>query len=133
MAAPSIPELFLVTAVMNAVVAFYIYRLVPEFLLRFLAWVLTHTLYRVRGVDTDRIPTEGAGLVLACNHVSFVDAIVVMGASPRPIRFVMYHRIFSIPFMSWFFRMGQGDPDRAGQGRRRDARARQRPDRRRLA
>ena len=105
----SIPELFLVTAVMNAVVAFYIYRLVPEFLLRFLAWVLTHTLYRVRGVDTDRIPTEGAA-VLACNHVSFVDAIVVMGASPRPIRFVMYHRIFSIPFMSWFFRMAKAIP-----------------------
>ncbi|MGE5160704.1 MAG: MFS transporter, partial [Betaproteobacteria bacterium] len=99
----TITQLFFVTAVMNAAVAVYIYRLVPEFLLRFVAWVLTHTLYRLRAVDTDRIPAEGAA-VLACNHVSFVDAVVIMGESPRPIRFVMDHRIFRIPFANWFFR-----------------------------
>jgi 1-acyl-sn-glycerol-3-phosphate acyltransferase len=99
----TIPQLFLVTALMNAAVALYIYRLVPEFLLRFLAWVITHTLYRVRAVDTDRIPAEGAA-VLACNHVSFVDALVIMGESPRPIRFVMDHRIFKLPLAYWFFR-----------------------------
>ncbi len=99
----TIPQLFLVTALMNAAVALYIYRLVPEFLLRFLAWILAHTIYRVRSVDTDRIPAEGAA-VLACNHVSFVDAVVIMGESPRPIRFVMDHRIFKIPLMNWFFR-----------------------------
>jgi 1-acyl-sn-glycerol-3-phosphate acyltransferase len=84
-------------------VAVHIYRLVPEFLLRFVAWVLAHTLYRVRSIETDRIPDEGAA-VLVCNHVSFVDAIVIMGESPRPIRFVMDHRIFRIPLMNWFFR-----------------------------
>ncbi len=99
----TIPQLFLVTALMNAAVALYIYRLVPEFLLRFLAWVLVHTLYRVRSIDNDRIPLEGAA-VLACNHVSYVDAIVIMGESPRPIRFVMDHRIFKIPLLNWFFR-----------------------------
>ena len=99
----TIPQLFLVTALMNAAVALYIYRLVPEFLLRFLAWVITHTLYRVRTADTDRIPAEGAA-VLACNHVSFVDAVVNMGESPRPIRFVMDHRIFKLPLANWFFR-----------------------------
>jgi 1-acyl-sn-glycerol-3-phosphate acyltransferase len=99
----TIPQLFLVTAVLNAAVAVYIYRLVPEFLLRFVAWVLTHTLYRVRSSGTERIPTEGPA-VLVCNHVSFVDAIVIMGESPRPIRFVMDHRIFKIPLMNWFFR-----------------------------
>jgi 1-acyl-sn-glycerol-3-phosphate acyltransferase len=99
----SIPQLFLVTALMNAAVALYIYRLVPEFLLRFLAWVLTHTFYRLRSVGTDRIPAEGPA-VLACNHVSFVDAVVIMGESPRPIRFVMDYRIFRIPLMNWFFR-----------------------------
>ncbi|HQR75184.1 MAG TPA: MFS transporter [Burkholderiaceae bacterium] len=99
----SIPQLFLVTALMNAAVALYIYRLVPEFLLRFLAWVLSHSLYRVRSINTDSIPAEGAA-VLACNHVSFVDAVLIMGASPRPIRFVMDHRIFKIPLMNWFFK-----------------------------
>jgi hypothetical protein len=65
--------------------------------------VLVHTLYRVRSIETDRIPDQGAA-VLVCNHVSFVDAIVIMGESPRPIRFVMDHRIFKIPLMNWFFR-----------------------------
>jgi 1-acyl-sn-glycerol-3-phosphate acyltransferase len=99
----TIPQLFLVTGILNAAVAVYIYRLVPEFLLRFIAWVLAHTLYRVRSIETDRIPEQGAA-VLVCNHVSFVDAIVIMGESPRPIRFVMDHRIFRIPLMNWFFR-----------------------------
>jgi 1-acyl-sn-glycerol-3-phosphate acyltransferase len=99
----TIPQLFLVTALMNAAVALYIYRLVPEFLLRFLAWVITHTLYRLRAVGTNRIPATGAA-VLACNHVSFVDAVVIMGESPRPIRFVMDHRIFKLPLANWFFR-----------------------------
>ncbi|MGE5160769.1 MAG: MFS transporter [Betaproteobacteria bacterium] len=99
----TIPQLFLVTAILNAAVAVYIYRLVPEFLLRFVAWVLARSLYRVRSIETDRIPDQGAA-VLVCNHVSFVDAIVIMGESPRPIRFVMDHRIFRIPLMNWFFR-----------------------------
>jgi 1-acyl-sn-glycerol-3-phosphate acyltransferase len=99
----SIPQLFLVTALMNAAVALYIYRLVPEFLLRFLAWILVHTLYRVRSTGTDTIPADGPA-VLACNHVSFVDAVVIMGESPRPLRFVMDHRIFKIPLMNWFFK-----------------------------
>jgi 1-acyl-sn-glycerol-3-phosphate acyltransferase len=99
----TIPQLFLVTALLNAAVAIYIYRLVPEFVLRFLAWVLTHTLYRVRSYHTERLPDEGP-VVLVCNHVSFVDAVVIMGESPRPIRFVMDHRIFRIPFINWFFR-----------------------------
>ena len=99
----TIPQLFFVTAVMNAAVALYIYRLVPEFLLRFLAWVLAHSFYRVRSINTDSIPAEGAA-VLACNHVSFVDAVLIMGESPRPIRFVMDHRIFKIPLMNWFFK-----------------------------
>jgi 1-acyl-sn-glycerol-3-phosphate acyltransferase len=98
-----IPGLFLTTALLNVVVAIYIYSLVPEFLLRFLAWVLVHTFYRIRLVDAGRIPARGAA-VLVCNHVSFVDAVVIMSESPRPIRFVMDHRIFRSPLMGWLFR-----------------------------
>ncbi|MGZ8993254.1 MAG: MFS transporter [Burkholderiaceae bacterium] len=97
-----IPELFLVAALMNAAVAAYIYLLVPEFLLRFIAWVVLHVLYRVRSIGKDRLPEAGP-VVLVCNHVSFVDAIVIMGESPRPIRFVMDHRIFKIPILRTFF------------------------------
>ncbi|CAN5363657.1 MFS transporter [soil metagenome] len=99
----TIVDLFLFTALLNMVVAIYIYRLVPEFLLRFMAWVLVNTLYRIRAIDTERIPEQGAA-VLVCNHVSFIDAIVIMGQSPRPVRFVMDHRIFKTPVLSWLFR-----------------------------
>jgi 1-acyl-sn-glycerol-3-phosphate acyltransferase len=105
----SIPAIFLVTALLNIVVATYIYSLVPEFLLRFIAWMLVHTFYRIRLVHAERIPDEGAA-VLVCNHVSFVDAIVIMAESPRPIRFVMDHQIFSSPFAGWVFRHAKAIP-----------------------
>jgi 1-acyl-sn-glycerol-3-phosphate acyltransferase len=105
----SIPQMFLVTAALNALIAIYIFTLVPEFLIRFMAWILIHTIHRVRGVDTDRIPEQGAA-VLVCNHVSYVDAVVIMAASPRPIRFVMDHRIFKIPVLSWIFRTAKAIP-----------------------
>ena len=98
----TIPELFLVAALMNAAVATYVYLLVPEFLLRFIAWLVAHALYRVRAVGTERLPEAGP-VVLVCNHVSFVDAVVIMGESPRPIRFVMDYHIFRIPILRTFF------------------------------
>lgn len=105
----TIPEMFLTTALLNAVVATYIFSLVPEFLMRFLAWLLIHTIHRVSTVDVERIPEEGAA-VLVCNHVSYVDAIVILAASPRPIRFVMDHRIFKTPLLGFIFRTGKAIP-----------------------
>ena len=105
----TIPQLFLATAILNAVVAVYIFSLVPEFLMRFLAWLLIHTIHRVKTIDANRIPTEGAA-ILVCNHVSYVDAIVIGAASPRPIRFVMDHRIFKLPLLGWIFRTAKAIP-----------------------
>ncbi|MES2049050.1 MAG: MFS transporter [Pseudomonadota bacterium] len=105
----SIPQIFMATAILNAIVATYIFSLVPEFLMRFIAWLLIHTVHRVKGVNTESLPEEGAA-VLVCNHVSYMDAIVIMAYSPRPIRFVMDHRIFQIPFLSWVFRTAKAIP-----------------------
>lgn len=105
----TIPQLFLVTAVLNAVVAVYIYTLVPEFLMRFLCWLLVHSIYRLKKDGLENIPDEGAA-VITCNHVSFVDALVVMAVSPRPIRFVMDHNIFRIPVLSFVFRTSRAIP-----------------------
>ncbi len=99
----TIPQLFLVVGLLNAVVAVYIYTLVPEFLVRFLAWLLVSTFYRIRTTGIEHIPAEGPALLI-CNHVSFVDAIVVMGQSPRPIRFVMDLGLFRFPLLAWFFK-----------------------------
>ena len=105
----TIPEMFLTTALLNVLVAAYIFSLVPEFLMRFLAWLLIHTIHRVSTVDVERIPEQGPA-VLVCNHVSYVDAIVILAASPRPIRFVMDHRIFKTPLLGFIFRTGKAIP-----------------------
>ena len=99
----TLPELFLTVAVMNAAVALFIFKLVPEFLMRFLIWMLIHTFYRVKKEGLENIPEEGA-CVLVCNHVSFVDALVIGGCIARPVRFVMDHRIFKIPVLNFIFR-----------------------------
>jgi 1-acyl-sn-glycerol-3-phosphate acyltransferase len=95
----SVPQLLLLTALLNGAVAFYIYKLVPEFLLRFVAWLLVHTVYRLDERGLENIPEEGAAL-LVCNHVSFVDALVISAACRRPIRFVMESAIFAAPVIN---------------------------------
>ncbi len=105
----SIPTLFLLTALMNAAVGVYIYTLIPEFLMRFLIWMLVHTVYRLRQRGLEHVPAEGAA-VLVCNHVSFVDPLVIAAACRRPIRFVMDHSIFRIPVLNFVFRTGYAIP-----------------------
>ena len=108
-AAFTIPQVFLIVGLLNAVVAFYIFLLVPEYLLRFLAWLLTRCVYRFKVHGDEHIPIAGAA-VLVCNHVSFVDAVLLMAASPRPIRFIMDHRIFATPVLGTLFRLGKAIP-----------------------
>ena len=99
----SIVELLLLTGILNAFVAAYIYRLVPEFLLRFLAWLLVHFIYRLKTRGTEHIPTQGPALLI-CNHVGFADALVISAGCPRPVRFIMEASIFRIPVLSAIFR-----------------------------
>ncbi|HET6720438.1 MAG TPA: MFS transporter, partial [Rhodocyclaceae bacterium] len=105
----SIPALFGVAALCNAAVAVFIYGLVPEFLLRFIVWLLVHSIYRLEKKDIERIPETGPALII-CNHVSFVDALIVTAACRRPIRFVMDHHIFRWPILSFVFKAGKAIP-----------------------
>ncbi|GAB3065572.1 MFS transporter [Stenotrophomonas tumulicola] len=106
----TIPQLFLALAIANALVAIYIFTIVPEFLMRFLSWLMVRTLYRLRphGIEAN-VPDEGAALIV-CNHVSYMDALILAASIPRPVRFVMYYRIFNIPVMSWIFRTAKAIP-----------------------
>jgi 1-acyl-sn-glycerol-3-phosphate acyltransferase len=110
----SIPMLFLTTGLLNAVIAVFIYKLVPEFLMRFLAWLLIHTMYRVDKVGLDNVPETGA-CIIVCNHVSYVDAIVIAACVRRPIRFIMDHQIFKVPVMNWLFQTMQAIPVASGR------------------
>ncbi len=105
----SIPEFFLVLSVMNLVVAGFVYQQVPEFALRFVIWLLSHTVYRVRHQGLRQIPDDGP-VLLVCNHVSYMDALVIAGAVRRPVRFVMDYRIFKTPVLGAFFRLAKTIP-----------------------
>ena len=104
-----IPDLFLISAVLNAVVAVYIFTLVPEFLMRFMVWILIHTIYRVRVTGMENIPDEGP-VIVACNHVSFADPLILGGMIRRPVNFVMYYKIYNIPVLNFIFRTGKAIP-----------------------
>ncbi|MFB4392954.1 MULTISPECIES: MFS transporter [unclassified Pseudomonas] len=105
----SIPQLFLVVSLLNIAVNAYIFRIVPEFTMRFMIWLLSHSMYRVEHRELQRIPDEGAAL-LVCNHVSFVDALLIAGAIRRPIRFVMYYKIYNLPLLNFVFRTAGAVP-----------------------
>jgi len=110
----TIPDLFLVVSLMNIAVNTYIFKIVPEFSMRFMIWLLSHSMYRVQHKNLELIPDEGAAL-LVCNHVSFVDALLIGGAVRRPIRFVMYYKIYNLPVLNFIFRTAGTIPI-AGRG-----------------
>lgn len=105
----TIPQIFLFVGLTNAAVAFYIFLIVPEYLLRFVAWVFSHFVYRFKVAGDQYIPRDGP-VILACNHVSFIDPILLLAASPRPIHFLMDYRIFNAPLLGWLFRLGKAIP-----------------------
>ena len=105
----TIPELFLVVSLLNIAVNTYIFKIVPEFTMRFMIWLLSHSMYRVKHKNLEAIPDEGAAL-LVCNHVSFVDALLIGGAVRRPIRFVMYYKIYNLPVLNFIFRTAGAIP-----------------------
>ncbi|WP_076585155.1 MFS transporter [Vibrio ostreicida] len=99
----SIPELFLLLAVLNFLVCVVLFMRVPVFAVRFIVWVLTHTLYRVRHKNLSYLPETGGALIV-CNHVSYLDALLLSAVSPRLIRFVMEEDYANLPPLRRFLK-----------------------------
>jgi 1-acyl-sn-glycerol-3-phosphate acyltransferase len=113
----SIPALFLVVGVLNALVAGWIYALVPEFATRFIAWLLIRTVYRVRRRGLDHIPDDGPCIVV-CNHVSRVDALIIAACVGRPIRFIIDEPTLRTPLLAFIFRSMRAIPIASDAGER---------------
>jgi 1-acyl-sn-glycerol-3-phosphate acyltransferase len=105
----SVPVIFMVWALINSIVAVYIYSLVPEFTLRFWAWVVARFLYRVRVKGHEHIPSEGPALLVS-NHVSYVDWLVIAASIKRPIRFVMHHKFSNVFLLKYLMRQAHVIP-----------------------
>ena len=84
----TIPQLFALLSILNFVVAAYIFLQIPVFAVRFVVWMLTHTIYRVKHKNLHHLPEQGGALIV-CNHVSYMDALLLSAVCPRLIRFVM--------------------------------------------
>ncbi len=104
-----IPAFYLLIALMNIAVGVFIFYQVPEFTMRFMIWLFSHSMYRVSHKGLENVPDKGAALI-ACNHVSYVDALLIAGAVRRPIRFIMYKPIFEVPLLNFIFRTGGAIP-----------------------
>ncbi len=109
----TIPQLLFTAAIFNAVVAVYIFTLVPDFFARFSLWLLTHTIYRIRIVGQENVPLRGPAL-LVCNHMSFVDGLLVGGCVQRFIRFLVYKPIYEKKALNWFMRLMNAIPVEGG-------------------
>lgn len=105
----TVPQVFLLFAVLNIPVALYIFILLPEFMMRFLVWILTSIVYRIERRDLEKIPTDGP-VLLVCNHVSFIDALVIAGSCRRPIRFVMESAIYRLPLIHFICKVAGAIP-----------------------
>ena len=102
-------QFFLFLALANLLVAGYIFVQVPEFGMRFMVWAATHAVYRVSSTGLRSIPDKGPAL-LVCNHVSYMDALILAGVVKRPVRFVMINNIYRLPVLNYVFRAAKTIP-----------------------
>jgi len=94
----------------------YLLLLLPDFLIRFVLWMLTHSIYKIRIVNPQHVPLNGPAL-LVCNHLSFVDGLLVGSCVQRFIRFMVYAPFFDLPLFGRFFRLMRAIPTGAGGAR----------------
>ncbi len=103
------PAIFLFGAVLTVGATAYVLTLLPDALVRLLLWLLTHSLYRIRVEGRENLPAKG-GALLVCNHLSFIDAILLMASTDRHIRFIMLKDFYEHPVVRPFARIMQAIP-----------------------
>lgn len=105
----TVPELFLVVATLNLCVSLYIFTLAPEFISRLVIWLFVNSIYRLRVNGVDNLPDKG-GVIYVCNHVSFIDVLIMTAVSRRPIRFLMHYKLFHAPVLGIIARLAKAIP-----------------------
>ncbi|MBI2181789.1 MAG: MFS transporter [Deltaproteobacteria bacterium] len=102
-------RMILVVGFLTIVATGYAIYLLPDFFIRFILWLLTHTLYRIRIVGQEYIPARGPALLVS-NHVSFIDALLIGASTDRVIRFMLHRDYYDIRWLNWFFRLMNAIP-----------------------
>lgn len=102
-------QVFLISGGMTLGATVYLVILLPDSLLRLLLWIFTHSVYRIRVEGRDHIPEKG-GALFVCNHVSFVDGLLLMAATDRPLRPIVYQGIYDLPWIKPFAKIARAIP-----------------------
>lgn len=102
-------RMILAVGFLTIAATFYVIYLLPDFFVRFMLWLLTHTLYRIRVVGRENLPERGPALLVS-NHVSFVDALLIGASMERFIRFMLLREYYEIRALNWFFRLMRSIP-----------------------
>lgn len=100
----SADQIILIFGVATLLGTVYVLKILPDFLIRFTLWMLTHTIYKIRIVGQEHIPLRGPAL-LVCNHMSQVDGLLVGACIQRFIRFLVYQGYYELRAFNWFFRL----------------------------
>ena len=105
----SIPEFFFAISILNIAVAVWIFRQSPEFTMRFIILLLTHTLYRVRHSGIHQIPATGPAIVI-CHQTRYWDTLLISRILRRPVRFVIPETTYQLPILNFILRTGKAIP-----------------------
>ncbi|HXC49180.1 MAG TPA: acyl-[ACP]--phospholipid O-acyltransferase [Candidatus Sulfotelmatobacter sp.] len=95
----------------------YVLWLLPDSLLRLLLWIATHTIYRLDLKGQENVPVHG-GALLTPNHSSWIDAILLVCSTDRPIRFLMFKGVYDHPLIKPFAKILKFIPIASDQGPR---------------
>ncbi|TMA58611.1 MAG: MFS transporter, partial [Deltaproteobacteria bacterium] len=106
--------IILILGLFTLLATVYILRTLPDFLIRFTLWMFTHTVYRIRIVGQEHIPFRGPAL-LVCNHISFVDGLLVGACVQRFIRFLIYRPYYEMKSVHWLLRLMKAIPVQGGR------------------
>lgn len=114
----SIPadRIILIFGLVTLAATVWMFRALPDFLMRFVFWMLTHTLYNIKIVGQENVPTKGPA-ILVSNHMSFVDAFLVGACVQRFIRFMIYEYFYEIKAIKWLLRLMKAVPISDGNRR----------------
>jgi len=93
-------QIYLVMGILTILVVVYICTIIPEYFIRFIAWLMTHTFYNIKIVGAENVPLAGPAMLIP-NHVSFVDALLLSASIQRFLKFVMYKKYFDVPVLRW--------------------------------
>ena len=113
----STPQIFLASALATMAVTMLALAWQPRLLVRTVLWLLTHSIYRLRVKGGHNLPALG-GALLVSNHLSFVDGLMLMASTDRPIRFLVYKGYYEHPLIHPFFRLVNAIPISAAQNPR---------------